>query len=321
MTPAQAAVSDPWDRLLAPLLRARRFDEALVDEATLVTGVFHVSIGMEATSAALACVRSPDDVIMLGHRNHGHLAALGSDLELLYRELLGRDGGPQRGRAGSLHLADPGRGVPYTSAMLGGGAALGAGLGLAKRRRGAPGIVVVCFGDGAMGEGIIYETLNLTAAWRLPVLFVCENNSPAGGEGALARLAAAHGVESAVVDGRRPRDTLAVMAQAANHVRRDGGPRFLEVGSEPWPGNSTFLPHPTPWLDLASADDPPHDAFAAGDPVRAETRALLHGGTPLRELQVLDAQVTARARGALASAARAPLAPASAARDSVWAPA
>jgi hypothetical protein len=205
--------------------------------------------------------------------------------------------------------------------MLGGGAALGAGLGLAKRRRGAPGIVVACFGDGAMGEGIIYETLNLTAAWRLPVLFVCENNSPAGGEGALARLAAAHGVESAVVDGRRPRATLAVMAQAANHVRRDGGPRFLEVGSEPWPGNSTFLPHPTPWLDLASADDPPHDAFAAGDPVRAETRALLHGGTPLRELQVLDAQVTARARGALASAARAPLAPAWAARDSVWAPA
>lgn len=321
MTPAQVAVSDPWDRLLAPLLRARRFDEALVDEAGLVTGVFHVSIGMEATSAALACVRSPDDVIMLGHRNHGHLAALGSDFELLYRELLGRDGGPQRGRAGSLHLADPGRGVPYTSAMLGGGAALGAGLGLAKRRRGAPGIVVACFGDGAMGEGIIYETLNLTAGWRLPVLFVCENNSPAGGEGALARLAEAHGVESAVVDGRRPRDTLAALAQAADHVRRDGGPRFLEVGSEPWPGNSTFLPHPTPWLDLASANDPPHDPFEAGDPVRTEARALLSGGRPVRELQDLDAQVTTQARRALASAARARLAPASVVLDSVWAPA
>lgn len=319
MTAAQARVTERWDRLLAPLLRARRFDEILVEGAALVTGVFHVSIGMESTAAALACVRSREDVIMLGHRNHGHLAALGSDFELLYRELLGRDGGPQRGRAGSLHLADPARGVPYTSAMLGGGPALSAGLGLAKRRRGEAGIVFTFFGDGAMGEGLLYETFNLSAAWRLPVLFVCENNAAREQEGALARLAEAHGVASHVVDGRRPRDVLASLTRAAERVRSGAGPTFLEVGSEPWPGNSTFLPHLTPWLDLGSATDPPADAFAAGDPVRAEAQALRREGTADAALRDLDAAITGAARAAFASAAAADPAPAAIALESVWA--
>jgi TPP-dependent pyruvate/acetoin dehydrogenase alpha subunit len=312
-------VTERWDRLLAPLLRARRFDEILVEGAALVTGVFHVSIGMESTAAALACVRTPADVIMLGHRNHGHLAALGSDYELLYRELLGRDGGPQRGRAGSLHLADPERGVPYTSAMLGGGPALSAGLALAKRRRGQPGIVFTFFGDGAMGEGLLYETFNLAALWQLPVLFVCENNAPPEREGALARLAEAHGVGGGVVDGRHPRDVLARLTWAADRVRANAGPWFLEVGSEPWPGNSTFLPHPTPWLDLGLVSDPPADAFAAGDPVRAEARALQQEGTAAAALRELDQAITGAARAAFAAAAAADPAPAAIALDSVWA--
>ena len=319
MTAAQARVTEGWDRLLAPLLRARRFDEILVEGAALVTGVFHVSIGMEATAAALTCVRASEDVIMLGHRNHGHLAALGSDFELLYRELLGRDGGPQRGRAGSLHLADPARGVPYTSAMLGAGPALSVGLALAKRRRDQPGIVFTFFGDGAMGEGLLYETFNLAAAWKLPVLFVCENNAPPEREGALAGLAEVHGVPGEVVDGRRPREVLAVLTRAADHVRAGAGPRFLEVGSEPWPGNSTFLPHPTPWLDLESVSDPPSDAFGAGDPVRAEARALQEEGADLAALRELDAAVTGAARAAFAAAAAGDPAPAATALDSVWA--
>ena len=103
------------------MLRGRRFDETLIAHAELVSGVFHVSIGMEGTAAALAAARTPADLIMLNHRNHGALAAIGSDLETMFREILGRDGGPQRGRAGSLHLADAANGVPYTSAMVAGG--------------------------------------------------------------------------------------------------------------------------------------------------------------------------------------------------------
>jgi TPP-dependent pyruvate/acetoin dehydrogenase alpha subunit len=316
---AGGPVSGGWDDLLAPLLRARRFDELLVENAHLVSGAFHVSIGVEATAAALAATRRDGDVAMLNHRNHGHLAALGSDPEGMYRELLGRDGGPQRGRAGSFHLADPDRGVPYTSAMLGGGPALAAGLALAQRRRGEPGIAVAFFGDGAMGEGIIYETFNLTVAWGLAVVFVCENNAPAGGEGELARLARAHGLEAGVVDGRFPRDTRSVFAAACDAVRAGALPQFLEVGSEPWPGNDSFIPRPTPWLEIDAVTEPPRDRFDAGDPVRAEARALLHQGTPLDQLQALDTDISASVRRAFAAAVTAPVAPASAAMEAVWA--
>jgi TPP-dependent pyruvate/acetoin dehydrogenase alpha subunit len=291
----------------------------VVENARSITGVFHVSIGMEASAAALACVRESVDTIMLSHRNHGHLAAIGSDLELLYRELLGRDGGLQRGRAGSLHLADPERGVPYTSAMLGSGAALAAGLALARRRRGTPGVVFAFFGDGAMGEGIVYETFNLCAAWRLPVLFVCENNAPAGGEGRLARLASAHGVHGEVVNGRIPRQVLAGLDASRGRVRDGTGPQFLEVGSEPWPGNATFIPHAAGQLDPLAAEEAPQDAFAAGDPVLAEARRLLSEGVSLTELLALDERIAGEARSAFEAAATAPLAPAWAALEGVWA--
>ena len=120
------ATPDATDRLerFRTMLRARRVDERLIAGAELITGVYHVSIGMEATAAALAATRTGDDLITLGHRNHGALAAIGSDLETMYREILGRAGGPQRGRAGTLHLADAARGVPYTSAMVAGRPAL-----------------------------------------------------------------------------------------------------------------------------------------------------------------------------------------------------
>jgi acetoin:2,6-dichlorophenolindophenol oxidoreductase subunit alpha len=311
-------MSDGWDRLLAPMLRARRFDELLVENAALVDGVFHVSIGLEATAGALAWVRSDADSVMLGHRNHAHLVAIGSAPELLYRELLGRDGGPQRGRAGSFHLADPPRGVAYTSAMLGGAAALAAGLALAKQRLGEPGVALAFFGDGAMGEGLIYETFNLAAAWRLPVVFVCENNGDATGAGAFSTIAEAHDIASTTADGRRPRETLAALQAASGAARQPGGAHFLEVVSEPWPGNSTFRAHPLPRLDFGTVRADAGDAFAAGDPVRAEARALLADGIELECLIELDAAITDRMTQAFAAAARAPLAPAVTALEAVW---
>jgi TPP-dependent pyruvate/acetoin dehydrogenase alpha subunit len=304
--------------LLAPLLRARRFDETLVENARRITGVFHVSIGMEATAAALACVRTADDVIMLGHRNHGHLAAIGSDPEQLYRELLGRDGEPQRGRAGSLHLADPANGVPYTSAMLGGGASVAAGVALAKRHRGEPGIVFTFFGDGAMGEGILYETLNLARAWSLPIVFVCESNAPAGREGSLARVAEGQGFRAAVADARRARATLEALNGTAAAARAGEGPGFLEAGSERWPGNSTFIPHPVGALDLGDVEEDATDPFEAGDPVREEARAVLADGVEPEAMLELDGAIRDRMRLAFQAAALAPLAPATVATESVW---
>lgn len=309
----------PWAALLEPLLRARRFDEILIEHAALLVGVYHVSIGMEATAAAVAAARRPGDAVMLGHRNHAHMVALGSDPEILYRELLARDGGPQRGRAGTLHLADPELGVPYTSAMLGGAAAIGAGLALARQRRGGDAVVIACFGDGAMGEGLIYETLNLAAAWRLPLVLVCENNGSAEAAGHLAAVAGAHGARTEVVDGRDPRATRDAVAAAVMGVRQDGGgPVFLEVGSEHWPGNATFLPTPQPPLDLRAVAGPPPDAFAAGDPVWREAATLVGEGIAIDALVELDAAVTAELAAAMDRAREAPPAPAAAALENVW---
>jgi TPP-dependent pyruvate/acetoin dehydrogenase alpha subunit len=308
-----------WDRLLSPLLSARRFDEVLLRGAEHVIGVFHVSIGMEATAAALACVKSEHDVLMLGHRNHAHLVSIGSDPEVLYREMLGRDGGPQRGRGGSLHLADPARGVPYTSAMLGGSAALANGIALALGRRRTGGIAFACFGDGAMGEGLLYETIGLACAWQLPIVFVCESNALERRHGELATRARAHGLPAHVSDARRPRAVVRALDGAAQAARAGDGPQFLEARSAPWPGNSSFIPHLKRAFDLAASAGPPSDdPFAAHDPVRCEARALLDEGVPMERLLELDACVSDRMRAAFDAAAAAPGAPARVALEDVW---
>jgi len=324
-------VSGP-DRLtrLAAMLRARRFDETLIANAELVSGVFHVSIGHEGVAAALAGARTASDLIMLNHRNHGALAAIGTDLEVSYREILGRDGGPQRGRAGSLHLADAANGVPYTSAMVAGGVALAVGMALAKQRLAREGIVFSFFGDGAMGEGALYESLNLAALWQLPLLLVCESNAPADRDSGRANalqaartltgLAEVHQIPATAVDGADPEAVAATMDAAVAAVRAGGGPRFIEARLPPWPGNATFLPRLVGGeLDLRDAEEAGEaGAWSAVDPVLAEARALLRDGVALADLLALDRSVRASVQRAFASAADAPRAPDAVATSGVW---
>jgi pyruvate dehydrogenase E1 component alpha subunit len=189
---------------------------------------------------------------------------------------------------------------------------------LAKQWRDETGIVFTSFGDGAMGEGVMYETLNLSAAWRLPLVFVCDNNAADGGAVAYARVAAAHGAVSDTVDGRDPRATASALAAAAARARGDGGPQFLEVRSEPWPGNATFIPQTSGALDLAAAAEPPVDRFAAGDPVLAEARALLADGVTMTTMLHRDERITTSVRTALRTAADAPPPPDEAAFEHVW---
>lgn len=310
------------------MLRARRFEEALLDHAELIRGVFHVGIGQEATAASVALARRERDVVMLNHRNHHHLAALGSDLEVMFREIFGRDGGPQRGRAGTLHLVDPACGVPYTSAMVGGGVPIGLGMALARKRRREDGIAFCLFGDGAMGEGVLHECLNLAALWELPVVFVCESNAAPAGDRAvasqsaytLADIAQAHRVRAEIVDATDARAASAAFATVAQSARDGTGPSFLEARSVPWPGNRGFLPEPREPLDLSRALEPASDPWDDADPVRTEIRALARDGVPLAQAQQLDAAVRAEVVAAVSAAADAPLAPPAAAFEHVWAP-
>lgn len=309
----------------AAMLRARRFDETLIEHAETVVGVFHVSVGMEGTAAALAAARGPQDLVMLNHRNHGALQALGSEPEAMFREILGRDGGPQRGRGGSLHLCDPQHGVPYTSAMVAGGVALAVGMALARKRLARSGIVFALFGDGAMNEGAIHESLNLASLWQLPLLLVCESNARAGGDRATAtqaarelhELASVHQVPAAAVDATNVGAIGDALLDAAAEVRAGGGPRFIEARTPPWPGNASFIPRlASGRLDLASGGD---DPWAQSDPILREARSLMEEGVALEDLVSIDVAIDAQMREAFERAAAAPLAPPELAVEGVWA--
>jgi len=211
--------------------------------------------------------------------------------------------------------------------MVAGGVALGVGMALAKRRLAREGIVYAFFGDGAMGEGAMHECLNVARLWEAPVLFVCESNSVAGGERAnafqaaraLIDLAEVHQIQAAAVDAGDPRAVELGMAGAVSAVRSGDGPRFLEVRSQPWPGNRTFLPQLVDGeLDLRSADEPPGEDWSAADPVLNEARALRRSGTSLDALLELDRSITTTVAEAFERAAAAPVAPASAALTGVW---
>jgi acetoin:2,6-dichlorophenolindophenol oxidoreductase subunit alpha len=316
-----------WEERMARMLRARRLDEALIEHGELITGVFHVGIGQEGTAAALAAVRGPSDVVTLTHRNHHHLAAMGSDMEVMFREILGRDGGPQRGRAGTLHLADAGVGVPYTSAMVAGGVPLAVGLAFGKVRLGEEGIVFCFLGDGALGEGAVQECFNIASLWRAPVLFVCENNAtPENGRANafqaapnLASLAEVNGIVGRAADARDPAEVESALGLLAQRVRDGKGPAFLDARSEPWPGNRTFMIQAgSGRLDLTDAARPAESDWERGDPILNEARRLLRVGVGVEALLALDAAIREEVERAFEAAARAPLPPASVALSDVW---
>jgi pyruvate dehydrogenase E1 component alpha subunit len=209
--------------------------------------------------------------------------------------------------------------------MVGGGAALAAGIAFAHRLRGDGAVTFAFFGDGAMGEGAMHETLNLARLWRAPVVFVCESNSEPGEGQAnglqaareLVDLAAVHQIAAEAVEASDPVALARTFAAAAEAVRAGEGPRFLEGRSAPWPGNS-FMPDPAaPRFDLAAA--------AAGgvgwdavDPVAQALRAALAEGMERAAVEALDAAIREEMATAAERAAAAPAAPVAAATEDVW---
>ena len=158
--------------------RIRRFEEAAEDLYIrgLSYGTMHLSIGQEATAVGACMPLSDSDYITSTHRGHGHCIAKGAELKPMFAEFLGRESGYCKGRGGSMHIADPAKGNLGANGIVGGGLpiAVGAALSAKKRRTGA--VAMAFFGDGANNEGAFHEALNLASIWKLPVVFVCENN-------------------------------------------------------------------------------------------------------------------------------------------------
>lgn len=317
-------------RLLEPLLRARRFDEGMLRLAPDIRGHFHVSIGFEATAVALAVARRERDLVSTTYRNHAHLAALGSDVAVMFAEVLGRDLGHQRGRSGSIHLSDPDVGLLHTSAMVSAGVPLAAGLAFALRRNAPGAVCFACFGDGAVGEGGVHETLNIAALWELPILFVCENNAPPAEDRAndyqaapsLVALAQANSIPGADVDARDTESTVETFARLTEEVRGGAGPRFLDAHCPRWPGSEGFWPRDaTGATDLTDAAGTRGERwFDDNDPVLREARRLLRAGVSMEDLLAVDERVRREIDAAIGRARAAPVPPAEAAMTDVVGP-
>ena len=164
--------------LYRKLYLIRRFEERTAElfETGLVTGTAHSCIGQEAIAVGAASVLGRDDYVVGHHRSHGHVIAKGGDLRAMFAELLGRRGGYCQGLGGSMHIADLELGILGCNGIVGAGLPIGCGAALSARLRGTDQVAVVFFGDGAINQGLAHEAFNLASTWKLPVVFVCENN-------------------------------------------------------------------------------------------------------------------------------------------------
>jgi pyruvate dehydrogenase E1 component alpha subunit len=236
--------------LLREMLRIRQFEDRCAELYTKqkIRGFLHLYNGEEAVAVGVMQALDRDDAVVATYREHGHALARGVPMNALMAEMYGKRTGSSGGRGGSMHVFDVARGFYGGNAIVGGCLPIAVGLSLARKTGKRPGLAACFFGEGAVAEGEFHESLNLAALWRLPVLFVCENNLYAMGT-ALARSesvtdirakAAAYGVAAESVDGM---DVLAVESaarRAAQAVRAGQGPHFLECRTYRFRAHSMF---------------------------------------------------------------------------------
>ncbi|MCZ8019923.1 pyruvate dehydrogenase (acetyl-transferring) E1 component subunit alpha [Novosphingobium sp.] len=238
--------------LLRQMLRIRRFEEKCAELYTKekIRGFLHLYIGEEAIATGVMQALEPQDAVVATYREHGHALARGIDPRAIMAEMFGKREGCSGGRGGSMHLFDAATRFYGGNAIVGGGLPLAVGLALAEQMQGRTGLTVCFFGEGAVAEGEFHESLNLAALWRLPVLFVCENNLYAMGtalaiseaETDIARKAESYRILAEAVDGM---DVVAVEAatrRAVAALRAGEGPRFLECRTYRFRAHSMYDP-------------------------------------------------------------------------------
>jgi pyruvate dehydrogenase E1 component alpha subunit len=249
--PQAAGASEPTQLLLLQMYRTmariRRFEERAAEliEAGEIKTPCHLYIGQEAIATGVCSALNRNDYVWGGHRSHGHYLAKGGDLRAMMAELYGKATGCSGGRGGSMHLVAPEVGILGTVPLVAATIPLAVGAGLASKLRGDGRVSVSFFGDGATEEGHFYESMNLAALYRLPVIFVCENNFYSSHMHLLERRAEdniyksgePHGIPSACLDGN---DVIAVYkaaVEAVDRARSGQGPTLLECRTYRWRGH------------------------------------------------------------------------------------
>src|ERR671938_234841 len=275
----------PPDRqreILRRMLTIRRFEERASADylAGKIYGVVHCYIGEEAVAVGVCSALDREDRIISTHRGHGHCIAKGADLNRMMAELYGRQTGYCKGKGGSMHIADFGIGMLGANGIVAGGISIITGAGLAAQMEGNGGVAVSFFGDGASNAGPFHECLNIAATWKLPMLYVCENNMYAAQTSAaethampdVAGRAAGYGIPGVIVDGN---DIFAVYQAAARGIARaraGEGPSLIECKTYRWRAHTERRGQPD------SRDPAEIEAWKRKDPIALLERQLRDQG-------------------------------------------
>lgn len=225
-----------WPSMYEQMLKIRLFEEH-VNQLYLTAkmpGLAHLYSGEEAIAVGVCQALRQDDYITSTHRGHGHCLAKGATVDRMFAELLGKEAGYCRGKGGSMHIADQDTGNLGANAIVGGSAGIATGSAMSSKMRGSDQVTVCFFGDGALGQGVLYEVMNIASLWKLPVIYVCENNmyneythyteTTAGELGARAR---AFGILTEEVDGQDIRTVYATARRLVERARQGEGPAFM----------------------------------------------------------------------------------------------
>ena len=228
------------------LMRAFEEKAEQIFAAGKLHGTMHLYIGQEASAVGAMTALRPDDFLFSTHRGHGHSIAKGTDLNSLMAEFMGKEAGCCRGRGGSMHFADLAHGHMGTNGIVAGALPLAAGVGLSIKMQKGSQVAIVFFGDGAINNGAFHEAMNMAGLWKLPVIFVCENNHygystavhKASSVERLSLRAAAYGVRGVTVDGNDVMSVYDAVLQAAAQARHGQGPSLIETVTYRWRGHS-----------------------------------------------------------------------------------
>jgi TPP-dependent pyruvate/acetoin dehydrogenase alpha subunit len=300
-------------QMLRTMILIREFDELAIQLrlAGKIYGSLHPYVGQEAVAVGVCSQLAVSDRVTSTHRGHGHCIAKGADIRRMMAELLGRVDGYCKGKGGSMHIADFSVGMLGANGIVGGGLPIACGAALAAQLEGQGRLAVCFFGDGAVAEGEFHEALNIASVWKLPIVFVCENNQYAANNAVavqhpgvdIAAHAGPYQIPGVAVDGN---DVLAVAAatgEAATRARRGEGPTLLECKTYRWHFHfmrATLPPETRPADEVA--------AWKARDPIaRLEQHGLGQGWLSAADSRAIRERVKVDLAEALAFAEASPL--------------
>jgi pyruvate dehydrogenase E1 component alpha subunit len=298
--------------LYGSMLRIRKFEERVIRlvNDNEIAGVTHEYIGQEAVAVGVCSALLPSDIITSTHRGHGHIIAKGGEVRRMMAELFGRSTGYNRGRGGSMHIADLSLGIYGANGIVGAGAPIALGAAWAFKARKSTNVAVSFFGDGAMNQGVLHETMNMASLWKLPVLFICENNGYAvtlsseqsSANANFADRARAYHMPGISVDGMNVGDVCVAAQAAVDRARAGEGPTFLDCRTYRFMGHHTA--EKTMNLNYRAKEE--IENWKLKDPIPQLARQMEAGGISAAQLAGLSEEIAAEIETAVEFARSSP---------------